>query len=60
MPAGRESVLALLADGAAHNVTELDALALPREVMRRLLRELCDEEIITVKGENIELKNKKL
>ena len=60
MPAGRESVLALLADGAAHNVTELDALALPREVMRRLLRELCDEEIIMVKGENIELKNKKL
>lgn len=59
MPVGREALLALLADGASHNVAELDTLALPREVMSRLLRELCDEEIITVKGENIELKNKK-
>ena len=52
----RESLLALLADGAPHNVAELDNLALPRDVMKLILRELCDEEIITVNGENIELK----
>ena len=51
-----EALLSLLADGAPHNLTELDILALPREVMKLLLRELCDEEIITVQGENIELK----
>ena len=60
LSAARESLLALLADGAQHNVAELDTLALPRDVMKPLLRELCDEEIITVNGENIELKNKKL
>ncbi len=52
----REALLSLLADGALHNISELDTLALPREVMKLLLRELCDEEIITVQGENIELK----
>ena len=54
--AARESLLALLADRAPHNVAELDALSLPRDIMSPLLRELCDEEIITVNGENIELK----
>ena len=52
----RESLLSLLADGAPHNISRLDTLALPRDIMKHLLRELCDEEIITVNGEYIELK----
>lgn len=52
---GREALLALLADGALHNIKELDALALPRDIMSALLRELCNEEIIALKGENIKL-----
>jgi ATP-dependent DNA helicase RecQ len=53
---GREALLAMLADGAAHNISELDALRLPREVMGALLRGLCDEEVIAIDGENIKLK----
>lgn len=49
----REMLLEQLADGASHNITELDALKLPRDTMSRLLRELCNEEIITINGEQI-------
>lgn len=53
---GREALLALLADKTLHNINELDSLSLPRADMDIILRELCDEEIITVVGENIRLK----
>ena len=53
---GREALLALLADNALHNINELDTLSLPRADMNIILRELCDEEIIIVEGENIRLK----
>lgn len=53
-----EALLAMLSDGEQHNIAELDALALPREAMSRLLRTMCDEEIISVNGENIKLNNK--
>ena len=49
----REMLLEQLADGASHNITELDALKLPRDTMSHLLRELCNEEIITINGEQI-------
>lgn len=52
---GREALLTLLADGAPHNLDELDTLRLPREAMGRLLRELCNEEIIAINGEKIRL-----
>lgn len=51
----REALLAMLSDGIPHAIVELDALSLPRDKMNQLLRELCDEEIISVNGENIEL-----
>ena len=54
----REALLSLLSDGALHDVSELDSLPLPREAMSLLLRELCDEEIITIKGEKIRLNGK--
>ena len=53
----REALIALLSDGAQHRVAELDALSLPRETMSRLLRELCDEEVVTIQGEKIKLNN---
>ena len=56
-PSAREALIALLSDGAQHCVTDLDALSLPRETMARFLRELCDEEMITIQGENIKLNN---
>ena len=56
-PSARETLIALLSDGAQHRVTELDALSLPRETMSRLLRELCDEEAVTIQGEKIKLNN---
>ena len=56
-PSAREALIALLSDGAQHRVAELDALSLPRETMSRLLRELCDEEVVTIQGEKIKLNN---
>ena len=56
-PSPREALIALLSDGAQHRVTELDVLSLPRETMSRLLRELCDEEAVTIQGEKIKLNN---
>ena len=56
-PSAREALLTLLADGALHSVAELDTLHLPRETMSLLLREMCDEEVFTINGENIKLNN---
>jgi ATP-dependent DNA helicase RecQ len=53
-----DALLAMLSDGEWHDITELDALALPREAMSRLLRTMCDEEIISVSGEKIRLNKK--
>ena len=53
-----DALLAILSDGKLHDITELDALALPREAMSRLLRTMCDEEIISVSGEKIRLNKK--
>lgn len=55
LPQGGEALLSLLADGAWHNVRELDSLALPRKDMNGLLRGLCDEETVTINGERIKL-----
>ena len=53
-----DALLAILSDGEWHDIIELDALALPREAMSRLLRTMCDEEIISVSGEKIRLNKK--
>ena len=53
-----DALLAMLSDGKLHDIIELDALALPREAMSRLLRTMCDEEIISVSGEKIRLNKK--
>ena len=53
-----DALFAMLSDGKLHDITELDALALPREAMSRLLRTMCDEEIISVSGEKIRLNKK--
>lgn len=53
-----DALFAMLSDGEWHDITELDALALPREAMSRLLRTMCDEETISVSGEKIRLNKK--
>lgn len=54
---GRDLLLSLLSDGKYHNVSELDNLRLPREVLGNLLREMCNEEKIAIDGEKIKLMN---
>ena len=44
----QEVLMALLADGELHDVAEFDKLSIPRAVMTKLLRELCDEEKIII------------
>ena len=56
----REAMLSMLADGVLHDIVEFDTLALPRATMGLLLRELCDEEKITVEGDKVKLKNNKI
>ena len=51
-----QGVLQLLADGAYHSLEELDSLGLTRAAMKLMLRELCDEERITIDGDKIKLK----
>jgi ATP-dependent DNA helicase RecQ len=51
-----QGVLQLLADGAYHSLEELDSLGLTRAAMKLMLRELCDEERITIYGDKIKLK----
>jgi hypothetical protein len=38
-----------------HSLEELDSLGLTRDEMKSLLRELCDEEKITINGDKIKL-----
>jgi hypothetical protein len=45
----------LLSDGRLHSLEELDSLGLTRDEMKSLLRELCDEEKITINGDKIKL-----
>ena len=45
----------LLSDGELHALEELDSLGLTRDEMKALLRELCDEEKITIDGDKIRL-----
>ena len=50
-----QELMQLLADGRQHQLQELDSLGLTRAGMKTLLRELCDEEKITVDGDKIKL-----
>ena len=50
-----EGLMQLLADGKLHSLQELDSLGLTRAEMKTVLRELCDEEKITVDGDRIRL-----
>ena len=50
-----QGVMQLLADGRFHPLEELDSLGLTRDGMKSLLRELCDEEMIIIKGDKIKL-----
>ncbi len=50
-----QELMQLLADGRQHPLQELDSLGLTRAGMKTLLRELCDEEKITVYGDKIKL-----
>jgi hypothetical protein len=45
----------LLSDGGFHSLDELGQLGLSRPVMKELLRGLCDEEKIIIKGDKIKL-----
>ena len=54
-PVPRQGIMQLLADGALRPLEELDVLGLTREEMKALLRELCDEEKITIDGDKIRL-----
>jgi ATP-dependent DNA helicase RecQ len=51
----QQGIMQLLADGALHPLDELDALGLTREEMKTLLRELCDEEKISINGDKIKI-----
>ena len=50
-----QGVVQLLSDGKLHSLGELDSLGLTRAEMKTLLRELCDEEKITINGDKIKL-----
>ena len=50
-----QELMQLLADGRQHPLQELESLGLTRAGMKTLLRELCDEEKITVDGDKIKL-----
>ena len=50
-----EGVMQLLSDGELHSLDELESLGLPREAMKDVLRELCDEEKIAIDGDKIKL-----
>ena len=54
-PVPQMGIMQLLADGQLHALEELDSLGLTRDEMRTLLRELCDEEKITINGDKIRL-----
>ena len=54
-PVPQEGVMRILADGGMHSLDELDVLGLTRTEMKSLLRELCDEEKITIDSDKIKL-----
>ena len=53
-----EGIIQLLSDGQLHQLEELDQLGLTRSSMKNVLRELCDEEKITIDGDKIKLNRK--
>ena len=53
-----EALNSLLADGEFHPLSQLQALGLTRNAQAELLRFMCDEELITLRGEMIRLNNK--
>jgi ATP-dependent DNA helicase RecQ len=54
-PVSQAGIVQLLSDGELHPLAELDTLGLTRDEMKALLRELCDEEKITINGDKIKL-----
>ena len=54
-PPQLRGIMELLSDGQLHPLEELDRLGLTRDEMKALLRELCDEEKITIDGDKIRL-----
>ena len=50
-----QGVMQLLSDGELHALEELDSMGLTRDEMKTLLRDLCDEEKIIIKGDKIKL-----
>jgi ATP-dependent DNA helicase RecQ len=53
-----EGIIQLLSDGQLHQLEELDQLGLTHSSMKNVLRELCDEEKITIDGDKIKLNRK--
>ena len=54
-PPRLQGIMELLSDGRLHSLEELDSLGLTRDELKSLLRELCDEEKITINGDKIKL-----
>ena len=42
------AIMQLLSDGKLHSLDELEALGLPEATRKRLLREMCDEELVEI------------
>ena len=55
LPLPVEGIMQLLSDGRSHSPNELEQLGLTRDKMKTMLRELCDEEKITIDGDKIKL-----
>ena len=54
---GKEKIMKLLANRAPHSIDELENLQIPTEILKSIMRNLADEEIIEiVNGKNIKLK----
>jgi ATP-dependent DNA helicase RecQ len=54
---GKEKIMKLLANRAPHSIDELENLQIPTEILKSIMRNLADEEIIEiVNGNNIKLK----
>ena len=57
--AARERILALIADGCQHHITELHSLQLPKKRIDNALTYLIDEERLSIKGSFIKVKSEK-
>ena len=54
---GKEKIMKLLANRAPHSIAELENLQIPTEILKSIMRNLADEEIIEiVNGNAIKLK----